>query len=100
LADRDRELEHQRAEQFVRVLDDVLSRGGVSGRRLRDRVRQGIEALPLTPAPAEALPPEPPPPAKGSAKAARPRRPAKAAAAKKTAAVETAAEPPVEETAP
>jgi hypothetical protein len=43
LARRDEELERKRAEQFVRVLEDVLSRSGVSGRRLRTRLVGSVE---------------------------------------------------------
>jgi predicted phage tail protein len=54
LAERDRDLESQRADAFVRVLEDVLGRGGVSGRRLRDRVLRGLAT---TPPPADEVPP-------------------------------------------
>ncbi|MDP3713019.1 MAG: hypothetical protein Q8R60_11125 [Mycobacteriales bacterium] len=43
---RDEQLESRRADEFVRVLEDVLSRGGVKGRGLLDRVRRGIAASP------------------------------------------------------
>jgi hypothetical protein len=42
LAARDLQLEARRAEEFARVLSDVLSRGGAKNRRLRDRVRRSL----------------------------------------------------------
>lgn len=42
LTERDRSLEVRRAEEFARVLSEVLSHTGPSNRRLRDRVRRSL----------------------------------------------------------
>jgi hypothetical protein len=43
LALREQALEARRADEFVRVLSALLSEGGAGGRRLRDRLRRGID---------------------------------------------------------
>jgi hypothetical protein len=62
LAARDAHLEAQRADEFARVLTDILSRAGTSPRRLRGRVKQVLDdERESRPVPAQ---PEPPPVAK------------------------------------
>jgi hypothetical protein len=43
LAERDSGLERQRADEFARVLNDILSRAGTSPRRLRSRVTKVLD---------------------------------------------------------
>jgi hypothetical protein len=109
LAQRDAQLEQRRAEEFVRVLDALLSESGAGGRRLRDRIRRGVEtqrteapqppprapvapdAPRVRPASTPPLPPDEPAPravAVARAAATKPaagRAPAKKAATKKAA---------------
>lgn len=98
LGARDEQLERQRAEEFVRVLDDVLSRAGAKGRDLRGRVLGVLERRPAPAAPPPAAPtvpraPEPAAasPARAPALAADAPAPAKAAAANRPATVRKAA---------
>ena len=66
LLERDAQLERRRADEFARVLQSVLSEGGASTRRLRDRIFRGMEAAKaappsrVSPDPVVSSPPEQP----------------------------------------
>jgi hypothetical protein len=56
LAARDRELEAQRVDEFVRALEDVLAKAGLRGRRVRKRVTAVLEETRPEPPPSAELP--------------------------------------------
>ncbi len=62
LATRDREQERVRAEEFARVLGEVVAGSGLRGRKARKRIRAAVESEQQTSVPSVAPPSPPPPP--------------------------------------